>query len=112
MFFSGMGTELSPLQKRVAQGSPIYRAYPTGIPMAPRPNRSAFAPNLGRLFGHAGAPKGAELTVLQGLCGSGKTHHPHAQVPSAYRAEIEAIANGNGSSLVKRVAKKLAGTIQ
>jgi hypothetical protein len=75
-------TVTSPLQRRVVQGSPVYRAFVTGEPQF---NGRADDPDFGALFGHPGKPlSGPEAAVIASLCG---THKP-ARFASAELAAI------------------------
>jgi hypothetical protein len=109
MFFAGQGTEVSPLQKRVVQGSPVYRAYASDLPLLVSgisSNAKRPLPQLGRLFGHPGPPVGEEALVLQSLCGSADASSPSVTGAEA-RSRLTQIASGSGASLVKRAAFRL-----
>ncbi len=91
----------SPLQRRVVQGSPIYRAFLSGE--APRP-KAARAGDVGALFGHPGVPlAGSELVVLSSLCG-----HPDHEAAVAHlaratpRIDLERVAAAPGAHRVVR----------
>jgi hypothetical protein len=74
----------SALQRRVVQGSPVYRAFLDGVPPA-----TGLAPggDPGRIFGHPGVPlSDAEIVVLAALCG----HADHAATVEALAARVSA----------------------
>lgn len=57
----------SPLQRRVVQGSPVFKAFLTGTTPTPRGVRKA--PDFGKLFGHPGVSlTRAESLVVAGMC--------------------------------------------
>lgn len=80
----------SPAQRRVVQGSPIFRAFQTGTPPTPRGVRRS--PDIGKLFGHPGIkPSRGELLALVGTC----RHPSHgvAVLSASARAELLVVAN-------------------
>jgi hypothetical protein len=91
----------SPLQRRVVQGSPIYRAFLSGD--APPP-KGARGGDLGAIFGHPGqAPTGAEVVVLSALCG----HPDHAAAARGLaratpRSDLDRVAAFTGAHRVVR----------
>lgn len=95
----------TPLQRRVVQGSPVYRALTSGV--APKGVRLA-APDFGRLFGHPGAPlTSVEGALLARLCGSAP--RAPARLGDASRAEAARLAaDPRLAPVVRRVAAGLA----
>ncbi|MBL8609739.1 MAG: hypothetical protein JNL38_20570 [Myxococcales bacterium] len=101
-------TKVSPLQRRVVQGSPLYRAFVSGDP--PPPKNARAAPDFGKLFGHPGVPPtAAEAVVLASLCGhvsAGRVvAYARAGVPDA---ELRRIADDAAAApSVRRAAARL-----
>lgn len=90
MFFAGaIGNATSSLQqRRVVQGSPIFRAFQTGV--APTPRGIRRTPDIGKLFGHPGvAPTRGERLALLGTCGH--PSHRDLRLSSASRASLVAV---------------------
>ncbi len=82
----------SALQRRVVQGSPVYRAFLEGAPPA---GGLVAGGDPGRIFGHPGvALSDAEIVVLAGLCG----HPDHA-------ASVEAVASRVSAEDLRRIAE-------
>lgn len=95
----------SPLQQRVVQGSPAYRAFLTGDPPT---LGTAFVPPIGwkRMFGHPGTPLDrGERIVAAHLCGKTK----HAPIRDARtRADLTQVAqNPAAPKFARAVANKL-----
>jgi len=100
MFVAGaiFSPSTSASQRRVVQGSPIFRAFQSGTPPLPRGVRRA--PDWGKLFGHPGVrPNRGELLALAGTCRHG-SHRPKV-VSAADTAALEAVARDT------HVAKRL-----
>ncbi len=93
MFVAGAvlgAPEASPSQRRVVQGSPIFKAFraapPNGIRQVPG------ALDVGKLFGHPGRPLlPVEVLAMRGMC-----RHPSHRAPAltrAQRADLASVAN-------------------
>jgi hypothetical protein len=110
MFFAGGGIDVSNLQKRVVQGSPIYRAYTMPMAVPPPPVRRLLAPDFGRAFGHAGKPLSrVESIMFNSFCGTQKPSF-NAKLSNSERAELLRLAGSpTASPFVRKRARTLAG---
>ena len=102
-------SKASALQRRVVQGSPLYRAFLAGT--APPPKNALAPADFGKLFGHPGTPPTAtEAWVIASLCGhAGHRREVRAALPSLSTRELGRIAADPAASpMVRRAAARLA----